>query len=190
MFGAEHQYVGLYAEFLEFLHRMLCGLGLKLLGGGYERNIGQMDNQAVAPELPTQLPYGFKKRQRFYVAHNTADFCDYEIKFAGVAKLFDITFDFVGYVRHNLHCFPQIVATAFFVDYALVDSPRGHVVGSCCADIGEALIVPQVEVGFVAVDCHVAFSVFIGVECAWVNVDVGVEFLDCYPEAPGNQQVG
>ncbi len=48
----------------------------------------------------------------------------------------------------------------------------------------------QVEVGLVAVDGHIAFPVLIGIECTRVDVDVGVEFLDCYTVASGKEKAG
>ena len=44
----------------------------------------------------------------------------------------------------------------------------------------EPLVVTEVEVGLKAVLRHVAFSVLIRVQRAWVDVDVWVEFLDGY----------
>ena len=54
--------------------------------------------------------------------------------------------------------------------------------------IGEAFVVSQIEVSLVAVVGDVAFAMFVGVQGAGVDVDVGVELLDCHPEAAGFQQ--
>ena len=86
-------------------------------------------------------------------------------------------------MRDNLHCLSQIVAAAFLVDYALVDTSGGNVVGARGANVGESLVVAQVEVGLVPVDGHVAFAVLIRVERTGVDVDVGVELLDCHFKA-------
>ena len=39
------------------------------------------------------------------------------------------------------------------------------------------------------VDGNIAFPVFIGIERSGVDVDVGVELLDCYPVAACNEQI-
>ena len=181
--GPEHQYVGLYSKLLKFLHRVLCRFCFQFLGCGYVGHVCEVDAEAVASELPAQLPYGFQERERFDVAHHTADFGDYEVVFSGFAQMLHTVLDLVGDVGHNLHGFAQIVAAPFLVDDALVDASGGEVVGACGLDVGEPFVVAEVEVGFMTIDCHIAFAVLIGVERARINVDVGVEFLYCDPES-------
>ena len=169
---------------------MLRRLGFQLLGSCDIGHVGQVDAEAVAAEFPAQLAHCLKKRQTFDVADHTAYLGDYEVVFARVAQLLHPALDFVGDMGHNLHRFSQIVAAALLVDYRLVDASGGHVVGARGVDVGETLVMAQVEVSFMTVDGHVAFAVFIGVECTRVDVDIGVELLDCHLEAPCNQQVG
>ena len=78
----------------------------------------------------------------------------------------------------NLYCLAEVVAAALLLDDTLVDAAGGDVVGAGGAHIGEALIMPEVEVGFMTVDGDVAFAMLIGVECTRVDIDVGVELLD------------
>ena len=67
---------------------------------------------------------------------------------------------------------------AFLIYYALVDSAGGNVVCLGSAHIGEAFVVPQVEVGLMAVFGNIAFAMFVGVESARIDVDVRVELLN------------
>jgi hypothetical protein len=88
-------------------------------------------------------------------------------------------------VGNDLHGLAEIVAAAFLVDHALVDTACGDIVRTGGAHVGEAFVVPQVEVGFMTVDGHIAFAVFVRVQCPRVDVDVRVEFLDGYSVASG-----
>ena len=175
---------------MELLDGVLCGLGFQLLSGGDVGHVSEVDAEAVGAEFPAELAHGFEEGERFDVADHAADFGDDEVEVAGVAEGFDGAFDFVGDMGHDLDGFAEVVAAAFFVDYALVDAAGGDVVGASGLDVGEALIVAEVEVGFVAVDGDVTFTVFVGVESAGVDVDVGVEFLDSDPETASFEQAG
>ena len=57
----------------------------------------------------------------------------------------------------------------------------------CGADTREAFVVAEVEVGLGTVHGHIALAVFVGVERPWVDIDIGVEFLDGDREAAGLQ---
>ena len=185
---AEHEDVGLDADALEHLHAMLRGLCLQLLCGAEIRHVCEVDEEGVLAELPFELAHSLEERRRLDVADGSADFSDHEVIVAGVAEDLDVALDFVGDVRDDLHGLSEIVAAALLVDDALVDPACGDVVGAGCLDVGEALVVAEVEVGLVAVDGHVAFAVLVGVERARVDVDVGVELLDSDPVASAEQE--
>ena len=87
-------------------------------------------------------------------------------------------FDFVGDVGNHLNGLAEIVAMTFAVDDGLVDAPCGDGVVAGGLYVGEALVVPQVEVGFHSVGGDVTLSVLVWVERAGVDVDVGVKLLD------------
>ena len=72
-------------------------------------------------------------------------------------------------LRDNLHRLAEIVSAALLVDDALVDTPGGDVVRASSVDVGETLIVTEVEVGLVAVDSHIAFAMLVGVQCARID---------------------
>ena len=80
-------------------------------------------------------------------------------------------------MRDDLYGLPQVVAPALLVYHLLVDSSCGDIVGPRGVDVGETLVMAQVEVGLVAVGGDVAFTVLIGIERSRVYVDVWVEFL-------------
>ncbi len=169
---------------------MLGGFGFEFLCSCYIWHIGEVYAQTVMSEFPPQLPNCLEEWERFDVAYHPAYFGNYEVETAGVAQLLHIAFYLVGDVGYNLHRLAQVVAASFLVDDAAVDAAGGHIVGAGCPDVGETFIVAQVEVGLMPVDGYIAFAVFIGVERAGVDVDIGVEFLNRDPVAPGYQQIG
>ena len=77
----------------------------------------------------------------------------------------------------DLYGLAEVVALTLLADDVLVDTPGGDIVGSRGRYVEEALIVSKIQVGFVPVIGDIAFAVLVGIEGAWVNVDVGVELL-------------
>ena len=69
----------------------------------------------------------------------------------------------------------EVVSLALFADDILIDTPSRDIVSSGSGYIKEPLVMPEVEVSFVPVIGDVALSMLVGVEGAWVDVDVGVE---------------
>ena len=136
-----------------------------------------MDADAAPAQFPTQLTDGLDKRQGLDVADSAANLGDDEVILAGGAQQLDVALNLVGDVRDNLDRLAEVVATALLIDNALIDTSGGDVIGAGSLDVGKALIVPQVEVGLVAIDGDIALAVLIGVERARVDVDVGVKLL-------------
>ncbi len=187
--GAEDEDVGLDAQLLELLDGVLRRLRLVFLRGGDVGDVGEVHAEAVLAQLPLELADALDEGERLDVAHRAADLGDHEVEFIFVAQQLDVALDLVGDVGDDLHGAPQVVAPAFLVDDALVDAPGGDVVGPGGRDVEETLVVPQVEIGLVPVDGHVAFPVLVGVERAGVDVDVGVELLDGHFIASGLEEL-
>jgi hypothetical protein len=82
-------------------------------------------------------------------------------------------------VRYDLHGFAEIYAFTLFFDYALIYATCCDVVGTSGLYVGKTLVVSKVKVCFVSINGYIAFAVFIGIECARVDVDIRVKFLDC-----------
>ena len=190
MLGAQHENIRLNTHLLQLFHRVLRGLGLQLFGCGDIGHIGKVYAHTVLTQLPTQLAHAFEIRQRLDVAHRTADFSDNEIELILGTQQLDVTFDFVGNVRNDLYRFSQIIATALLVDDILIDATGRDVVGPGRGRIGETLVVAQVQVGFMAVDRHITLSMFIRVQRARVDIDIGIEFLNRHLISACQQQPG
>ena len=188
-FGSEHQNVGLDTHALQFFHRMLRGFGFEFVCGFQIRHVGQVYAYGASSQFPAQLSDSLHERSALDVADGAAHFRDDEVQilvrliFAEHAAL-----DLVGNVRHDLDGLAQIVAVALAVDDSFVDAARSDGVVAGGVDACETLVMPEVEVCFHSVSRDVTFAVFVGVECAGVDVDVGIEFLDSYFVAARLQQ--
>ena len=139
-----------------------------------------MDAKSVVGEFPAELTNGFEERLTLDVAHGATYFGDNEVVVARFAQEQHIALYFVGDVRDNLYGFAQIFAAAFALNHILVDTTSGDVVGASGAYAGKALVVTEIEVGLLTVDGYIAFAMFIGVERAGVDIDIGVELLNGY----------
>jgi hypothetical protein len=131
MLGAAGQYIGLNAKTQQLFYGVLGGFRFKFLGCIQIGHQGQVNDQAVvAPQFPAQLPHRLHVGQRFDVAHRTAQFRDDQVVLAGLSEQQHPALDLVGNVRDHLHRFAEVVARPFLVDYRLVDSAGGDVVGT------------------------------------------------------------
>ena len=188
--GAQHEDVGLDTFLLQQLDAVLGGLGLELLGSADVGDISQVDTDAAAAQLPTQLADGLDKRQGLDVAHGATYLGDDKVILARGAEQLDVTLDLVGDVGDDLDGLAQVIATPLLVDDALIDASGGDVVGTSGLDVGEALVVPQVQVGLMTIDGDIALAVLIGVQRPWIDVDVGVKLLAGHTVAAREQQAG
>ena len=75
------------------------------------------------------------------------------------------------------------------IDDGFVDASRGQRVGFGCLNAGKPLVVSQVQIGLHPIDGDIALAVFVGIECARVDVDVWVELLDGDVVASGLQEL-
>ncbi len=93
------------------------------------------------------------------------------------ASRLDAVLNLVGDMRNDLDSLAQIIAAPFLVQNGLIDLAAGQVVHAGELDVGEALVMAQIQIGFRAVIQHVNLAVLIGVHGAGIDVEVGVEFL-------------
>ena len=126
---------------------MLGGLGFQLTGGGQVGQQGGVDEQgAVRPHIVAELADGFQERQAFDIAHRAADLAQHEVLVRQVGT--DERLDGVRHVGDHLHRGAQVVAPPLLGDHLGIDAAGGDVVALPAGHAGEALVVPQVEVGF------------------------------------------
>ena len=93
------------------------------------------------------------------------------------ATVADAVLDLVGDVRDDLHRAAEVVAAALLLDHRQVDLAGRPVVVARRDLVGEALVVPEVEVRLGAVVGDVDLAVLVRAHRARVDVDVRVELL-------------
>ena len=75
---------------------MLGRLGLHFASRSDIGDVGQVDAQAVLPELPLELSYTFEEGEGFDIADGTTDLGDDEVVLLLEAKELDVALDLVG----------------------------------------------------------------------------------------------
>ena len=133
-------------------------------------------DDVLLAEVPAKFANRFEERQAFDIADGAADFDDQNVaSFSGEA---DAAFDFIGDMRNDLHRRAEIIAAALFLNDGVVDLPGGAVVALAHPGFDEALVVPEVEVGFRAVIGDEDFAVLQRTHRAGIDVDVGIHFQE------------
>ncbi len=180
--GAAEQDVRLDADRPQVADAVLGRLRLQLAGRADERHQRQVDVERVlAAEVLPQLADGLEERLALDVAHGAADLDDDDVDVLGDAE--DALLDLVGDVGNDLDGAPEVVAAPLLLDDRQVDPARRPVVVARGPRVGEALVVPQVQVGLGPVVGDVDLAVLVRAHRAGVDVDVGVELLERDPVA-------
>ena len=91
-------------------------------------------------------------------------------------------------MRNDLHGLAEVVAAALFGDDVFVDAAGGPVVVAAQAAVGEALVVPQVEIGFGAVVGDEYFAVLERRHGPGIDVEIRIELLQRDLQAPALHQ--
>ena len=71
------------------------------------------------------------------------------------------------------------------VDHRFIDAACSDGIVACGMNTCESFIMPQVEIGLHTVDGDVTLTMLVWIQCTRINVDVGVEFLNCNFVATG-----
>ncbi len=168
---------------------MLGRLGLQLAGVADVGNEREVDEHAPPPpHVDGELADRLQERQRLDVPDGAADLGDHKVDVGGLRDQRDALLDLVCDVRHHLDGAPEVVSAPLAADHSVVDAPRGDVRGARGVGIGEALVVPEIQVGLGAVLGDEHLPVLVGGHGARVDVDVGVELLQPDGQPPRDQQ--
>ena len=187
--GAAHDHVGLDADAAQLVDRVLRRLRLELARVADVRHQREVDVHAPAPaDVDRELPDRLQERQRLDVAHRAADLGDDDVDVLALAHELDAVLDLVGDVRDDLDRAAEVVAAALLADHGVVDRAGGHVRGARRVRVGEALVVPEVEVRLRPVLRHEDLAVLERRHRARVDVDVRIELLEGDLQPPGDQQ--
>ena len=88
--------------------------------------------------------------------------------------------DFICNMRNYLYGTSAVITAAFFVKYRPVDLSSGNIGILGQAFIDKTFIMSQVQVSLSSVIGNKYLAVLYRVHCAWVNVNIRIEFLHGY----------
>ena len=185
---AKNEYIGLDTQTLQFLYRMLGGFRLQFSGRFQVRDIGEMDAEGVLTQFPPQLSDGLQERSTFNIADGSANLGNDKVELPSFRISLDPVLDLIGNMRNHLDGFTQIVAATLFLYHRLIDLSGGNGVVHRRPYAREALIMPQIQVGFHAIIGHITLSVLIRVERTRVDIDIGIELLNGHTVAARQEQ--
>ena len=127
----------------------------------------------AARQIIAQLTDGFKEWQAFNVANRAADLDQHEVKILIALK--HEVLDGVGHMGNDLHGGAEIFAFALTRQNVGIDAAGGDVVALVGRTTGEALIVPQIQIGFGTIVGDKDFAVLGGRHRARIDVEIGVK---------------
>jgi len=91
-----------------------------------------------------------------------------------------IFLDFIGNVRNDLNRRAEIVAMTFFLQNGPVNFTGCNIRIFTEVNIDKTFIMPQVKVRFRTVICNEDFTVLVRAHRAGIDIDIRIEFLNCY----------
>ena len=168
---------------------MLRGLGLQLAGSLDVRHESDVhEHRVLAADLQRKFANGLKERQSLDVAGGAADLGNDHVRAALFADQPDAILDFIRHMRDHLHRLAEIIAAAFLLQHGLVDLPAGEVVEARERGVGEAFVMPEIEIRLCAVIQHIHFAVLERAHRAGIDIQVRIELLQRDFEAAALQQ--
>ena len=168
---------------LEHLDGMLRRLCLEFLRRAQVRYQSQVyADEILVRQLPLKLTDRLQERLRLHITYSSADLGDDHIEFAGLAEQKHTPLDFISDMRNNLYGLSEISAFTLLIDNGIINLTGSNVVSLGHVNTQEALVMPQIQVG------HVALAMLVRVQCSRVNVDVRIEFLNGDSQSSGLQK--
>jgi hypothetical protein len=82
---------------------------------------------------------------------------------------------------------PTVITPALLAQHRVVNPAGGEVVGARHACVGKTFVMAQIQVGFRPILSHKYFTVLERTHGTGIDVDVGIEFEQSDPDAPGFQ---
>ena len=163
----------------QLLNAVLRRLGLQLARCRNVRHQRNMDIQDIIfANILFNLTNRLQEGQAFNIAYCATDFRDNEISIILLADAENALLDFIGNVRNNLHRTAQIITTAFFIYYTLVNLTCSGIGILRQVDINKAFIMSQIQICFCTVISNEHLAVLIRTHRPRVNIDIRVELLD------------
>ena len=187
--AAQHDDIRRDAHALQFLDRVLGGLGFVLVAAAQEGDQRHMDEERVLLSLlQADLPGGLQKGLALDIAGRAADLGDDHVGLRRLSDAIDEVLDLLRDVRDDLHRLAEVLAAPLLVEHVPVHLAGGEVGIAVEVLVDEALIVAEIQVSLTAVLGHIDLAVLVGTHGPGVDVDVGVELLRGDLEAAALEQ--
>jgi hypothetical protein len=139
------------------------------------------EQRALAAEFVAELADRLEEGKALDVADGAADLAEQEVGVADIRG--DEFLDRVRDVRNDLHRRAEIIAAPLLRDHVRVDAPGGDVVALPRGDAGEALVMPEIQIGLGAVIGDVDLTVLIRRHRPRIDVQVRVELAQPHRES-------
>ena len=130
----------------------------------------------VGAFLETELPGGFQERLRLDVAGDAADFAENDVDVGARGASYG-SLDLVGDVRNDLDGAAKVSSFPLPLQHGGIDLAAGVAGALGAGDAREALIVPEVEVGFRTVVGKEDLAMLEGAHDAGIDIEIRIELL-------------
>ncbi|SKZ58482.1 Uncharacterised protein [Mycobacteroides abscessus subsp. abscessus] len=139
------------------------------------------EEDVVAADVVTDLASGFDERERLDVADGSTDLGDDHVwrltVVAGRTHREHPRFQLVGDVRDDLDGLAEVLAASLLGDDGRIHLSGGDIRRLREIAVEEALVMPDVEVGFGAILGDEDLTVLEGIHRAWIDVQIRIQFL-------------
>ena len=182
MFRAKDDNIGLDATLLQCFYRVLCRFSLQLMSRRQKRNIREVNRQTISPQFPLHLSHSFNEWQRLDVSDRSSNLCNHKVKRPTFSQSNYIMLNLIGNMRDYLNGFSKEIPPTLFLNNRMIDTSGSQVVNLVCLNIQESLIMPQIKVSLMPVRGNITLTVFIGIKCTRIHIDIRIQFLIRYPQ--------
>ena len=134
------------------------------------------ENRVANRRLQLELTRGLQKWQALDVAGGAAYLGDCDVNAVAMERA-DGVLDLIGDMRDDLDGAAKVSAGAFAGDDIAVDPSGGVVAGTGTANSGDALVMPQIEIGLGAVVSHKDLAVLVRTHGAGIDIEIRVQLL-------------
>ena len=176
--GAQHDNVGLDTKAAQLLNGVLRRLGLDLVCGGDIGNEGHVDvANVLGARLLAVLTDSLDERLRLDVADRAAQLGNDDVGAGLLLNAAELVLNGVGDVRDHLDGTAQKVTATLAGNQALINGAGRKVGIARQVLIDKALVVPQVQIGLIAILGHKDLTMLERAHGAGVDVQIRVGLL-------------
>src|SRR4030043_983867 len=153
--------------------------------GGKIANMN-MDNLFSVPNFHNSI--SFNKQNILVFSDCATNFNQNKISLHFLARFFEALNHFFRNMGNNFHIFTFILKSSFFSNYFLINLTSGDIIGPGKSFAEKAFIITQILVAFNPIITNKNLTVFLGTDCARININIGIAFDWGHFKTPGFEQ--